>query len=280
MAKYSIGLIIENKTAVYSDGLYYGVKAALAGTDYELVVLSALMQQYGPVDDEYMSIAFQNAANLNLDAYIVSAGTITMFLLSYGKKATDFLKYLPKEKTIVIEDKIEGYHCIYKDNKPGIRLVMKHLIETLGLKKIAFISGPENSFGARGRAEAFYEEMKAHGLEVPEYAFTYGDFRGACYNEIDKVVSSYPGLEALVCANDLIAITAFSVLRAHGLEPGRDVAVTGHDDFPDAAFSTPPLTTVRLSSHNIGYVAGKKAIVLTAHSRNQKLEPVLFLDEV
>ncbi len=258
MAKYSIGLIIENKTAVYSDGLYYGAKAALADTDCELVVLSALMQQFGPVDDEYMSIAFQNAANLNLDAYIVSAGTITVFLQSYGKNANDFLKYLPKEKTIVIEDKIEGYHCIYKDNKPGIRKIMHYLIETLELKKIAFISGPRKSFGAKERAEAFFEEMEAHGLETNDASFTYGDFLGKCYKEIDDIVSRNPGLEALVCANDLIAVTAFDVLRAHGLEPGRDVAVTGYDDFPDAAFSTPTLTTVRLSSHKMGYTAARR----------------------
>jgi LacI family transcriptional regulator len=58
-----------------------------------------------------------------------------------------------------------------------------------------------------------------------------------------------------VCASDVIAIAAMQALRDFGLEPGRDVAVTGFDDLPIASLAHPPLTTVRQDRERIGAVA-------------------------
>ena len=57
---------------------------------------------------------------------------------------------------------------------------------------------------------------------------------------------------AIVACNDAMAIGAMQAIRACGLTVGRDIAVAGFDDIPTAAFTDPPLTTVRQPIYDIG----------------------------
>lgn len=50
--------------------------------------------------------------------------------------------------------------------------------------------------------------------------------------------------DAVLCANDLLAVGALAALSEEGLRVPEDVAVTGWDDIPMAAWAQPPLTTI------------------------------------
>src|SRR5262249_6451225 len=60
---------------------------------------------------------------------------------------------------------------------------------------------------------------------------------------------------AIVAANDWMALGALDALRARGLRVPQDVAVVGFDDFDDAKFAMPPLTTVRQAPRQLGIEA-------------------------
>jgi LacI family transcriptional regulator len=60
---------------------------------------------------------------------------------------------------------------------------------------------------------------------------------------------------ALFCVNDLTALGAMRVLRAHGMAIPRDMAVVGYDDVNFASMLTTPLTSVRQPTHRLGEVA-------------------------
>jgi LacI family transcriptional regulator len=49
-----------------------------------------------------------------------------------------------------------------------------------------------------------------------------------------------------VAANDQTALGAMLALRERGLRVPEDVSVTGVDDIPEAAYFSPPLTTLRV----------------------------------
>uniref|UniRef100_UPI000381EB51 substrate-binding domain-containing protein n=1 Tax=Xanthomonas sp. SHU 199 TaxID=1591174 RepID=UPI000381EB51 len=49
---------------------------------------------------------------------------------------------------------------------------------------------------------------------------------------------------AAVCYNDTVALGLMLGLLARGIRPGQDFAITGFDDIPEAAVSTPALTTL------------------------------------
>ena len=61
--------------------------------------------------------------------------------------------------------------------------------------------------------------------------------------------------DALVAANDYMALGAIPALQERDLRVPSDVAVVGFDDIEDARFSTPPLTTVRQPLYQQGEAA-------------------------
>jgi DNA-binding LacI/PurR family transcriptional regulator len=66
--------------------------------------------------------------------------------------------------------------------------------------------------------------------------------------------------DAIVCASDRLAIGAIQWLHQHRLRVPTDVAVTGFDDIPEAAFTIPPLTTVHVHKHLIGELAAERVV--------------------
>ena len=66
------------------------------------------------------------------------------------------------------------------------------------------------------------------------------------------LLSRRPDLDAVFCANDLMAAGALRVLREAGLDVPGDVSVVGFDDAPLAQSTHPPLTTVHQSPEQMG----------------------------
>ncbi|MBQ9631909.1 MAG: GGDEF domain-containing protein, partial [Lachnospiraceae bacterium] len=263
--KYYIGYLGAHKSIGYPRALQQGVKNAIEEQGHILVNIADLLPQNDFIDTShnYFRVAYELAARMDLDAYIAPVGTLNAFLSGIpGVTSGDFIRLLDPGKTIVIEDEFEGYRFVTKNNKTGMRALMRHLIEHHGYRKICCISGPETSFGAREREGVYFEEMKRAGLAVEEHMFTRGIFSGACDEVVEELLFFHPDMEAIVCANDHIAFTVYRVLKSHGILPGEDVAVTGFDDLPASAHATPPLSTVRLSAYDVAYAAAYEAVRL------------------
>jgi LacI family transcriptional regulator len=58
--------------------------------------------------------------------------------------------------------------------------------------------------------------------------------------------------EAIVCANDDIALDVIRCLKARGLSVPQDIAVTGYDNVEGMAQVEPFLTTVRVGNQRLG----------------------------
>jgi DNA-binding LacI/PurR family transcriptional regulator len=61
----------------------------------------------------------------------------------------------------------------------------------------------------------------------------------------ERLLAEHPDLDAIFAASDLMALGALRALREAGRRVPEDVAVVGFDDAAMAAYSDPPLTTVR-----------------------------------
>jgi len=68
--------------------------------------------------------------------------------------------------------------------------------------------------------------------------------RAAGFRAAQRALTEQPGVDALICGTDEIALGALAGLHAAGVDvPGR-VAVIGYGNLDDARFSTPSLTTI------------------------------------
>ena len=263
MKRLRIGLMAGNKSIDYVRTIRLGVQNTLEEAGHILVAVEDLIPFHSRSNTiSYFRVAFEVASRLNLDAIIVPAGIISGYLTDESATLVEFLSILGPAKTLVIERQIPGYRCVGKDSAPGMHACMRHLIETRGFKKIAFIRGPKSSTGAREREEIFLQEMFDHGLEVPPSMLGRGDYSGECGDSIDRLIDDNPGLEAIACSCDLIAHSVYRVMRRRGLSVGKDIAVTGFDDHVQSAHLDPPLSTVHMTGYDLGCTAAREAMRL------------------
>ncbi|MGW6197043.1 LacI family DNA-binding transcriptional regulator [Kribbella sp. NPDC055110] len=159
-----------------------------------------------------------------------------------------------------------GVDTVRANSPKGMLLAFDHLVAK-GRRRIAFLNGPPDTVPGAARAKGFADALRAHALQpvaVAEAAdFTFAAGRAAAPGLLsltseDVRVGDHSssdvsgGCDAVICANDLLAVGLMHELAAVGLEVPRDVAVVGMDDSELAEQSFPPLTSVNLGSAERG----------------------------
>ncbi|MGD9959208.1 LacI family DNA-binding transcriptional regulator [Nocardioides sp.] len=138
------------------------------------------------------------------------------------------------------------------DNLLGARLAVDHLVH-LGRQHIATIAGPADMVAGRTRYEGYVAGLAAAGRRVDPRLVAHGDFsQESGEAAMRELLIRFPGLDAVSCANDLMAAGALRVLREAGRAVPEDVSVVGFDDAPLALTTHPPLTTVHQSPERMG----------------------------
>jgi LacI family transcriptional regulator len=139
----------------------------------------------------------------------------------------------------------------------------KHLI-SLGHQRIAHISyAPLVYLPARKRLEGYRAALKTANLPFNKKLFAEGDFTcESGYSAMRQILASNAHSTALFAGNDTLAIGAMKAVREAGLSIPKDFAVVGYDDIPTAAFTSPPLTTIRSHAFEQGKLLGEAAISL------------------
>jgi LacI family transcriptional regulator, galactose operon repressor len=143
--------------------------------------------------------------------------------------------------------------AVVGDDKAGIRLAVRHLVE-LGHVRIAHLAGPQELSTGYLRYEGFLEAMRDAGLEPDPNLILIGDAviesEGSrlCADLLDR------GREftAIVAANDLMALGCYDVLEERGIPCPARVSVVGFNDMPFAAHFRPPLSTIRIPQYELG----------------------------
>ena len=95
--------------------------------------------------------------------------------------------------------------------------------------------------------------MNEYGLTCPEELIVEGGFTLDCgYKAMEELLGQVDIPTAVFAFNDTLALGAIRAIRDRHLSVPQDVAVVGFDDIPMAAYSEPPLTTVRQPILNMG----------------------------
>jgi len=139
-----------------------------------------------------------------------------------------------------------GYDKLPADAPPsanGLLAVLRHLAD-LGHRDVMHIAGPHAWVGARNRTREY--EAAVVELGMRSRGVINGDWSARSgYEAIASLPDDLPAT-ALVAANDQTALGAILALNERGYRVPEDVSVTGVDDTSEAAYYSPPLTTLRL----------------------------------
>jgi DNA-binding LacI/PurR family transcriptional regulator len=161
---------------------------------------------------------------------------------------------------VVIWDKLDDPELSYVgfDNFKATHSITEYLV-SLKHRRIGLIIGPYTKVDrVRKRLEGFLAALKDHGIPhqpamIIEKEPTLIDGKEA----MTRLMSMPDRPTAVLAASDTLAIGAMAAARDMGLDIPQDVSVAGFDDIDIAAYSNPPLTTVRVPAYEIGRLAVK-----------------------
>jgi DNA-binding LacI/PurR family transcriptional regulator len=135
-----------------------------------------------------------------------------------------------------------GTAVVAVDQLAGGRLATQHLLG-LGHRSVFHLAGPRGWIEAELRVEGWRAALAEAGAPAPEPAF--GDWSPQRGYELGRRIAAEPDLTAVFVGNDQMAVGLLRALQEAGRRVPQDVSVVGFDDIPEAAFLSPPLTTVR-----------------------------------
>jgi hypothetical protein len=129
----------------------------------------------------------------------------------------------------------------------GILQCVGHLVRHHGRKRIAFLAGPEDSVDTRRRLTAYRGSIESMGLTADPMLILRSPVSISAGRDatLELRRRNERGIDAVVAANDLLALGAIEGLREVGVSVPEAVSVVGFGDVLDAAFSSLPLTTIR-----------------------------------
>lgn len=211
-----------------------------------------------------------------LDGIILALGTYAV-----SGQETEILERVRKEAhcpVVSVLNDYEDFYFVNVDETHAMDNIINHFIDVHGFTKIYFISGPKNNPVAEERLECYTRIMKEHGLWNELHTF-YGDFWDYKAEEaVEYFLRGEDIPEAIVCANDSMAITACMALAKNGYRVPEDIAVTGYDDIPAAANFMPTLTTIKVPVEQEGAEAVDKIMRVLRGEKERRVSYLLTED--
>jgi phosphoserine phosphatase RsbU/P len=184
----------------------------------------------------------------NVDALLICAHTIGHHVTA--DQIAAFVQRYHSLPCVCLGVEIPGMSSLLMDNEVGMYTAVKHLIVAHERRKIAMIAGPTANPEAQARYRGFVRALAEQGMHVDARRMGFGDFNrasgGLAVAEIfDRRGLGVGEVDAIVCANDVMALGALDELDRRGIRVPRDLSLVGFDDLDFARYARVPLTTVR-----------------------------------
>ena len=166
----------------------------------------------------------------------------------------------------IIVDPVDTRHrrmvSVGSSNWSGARTAAEHLIG-LGHRRIAWIGGPDASDAARDRRLGYQAALDSAGLAIEPALIRSGPFAVATgADRARDLLTSEHRPTAIMAADDEIAVGVLATAHSLGIRVPEELSVTGFDDTPQAAWTTPPLTTIYQNLAGMGAMAVQTILVM------------------
>jgi DNA-binding LacI/PurR family transcriptional regulator len=242
-------------------------RALVTGRSRTLGVVSFDTTLYGPAstlfgieraahDAEY-AVSVSSLRALNRDSVLSAIeqlrdqGVDGVAVIAPTRAAADALRHISSDFAVVAvgagPNSTVPAACV--DQTAGAAAATRHLMN-LGHKTVWHLAGPADWKEAQERVDGWSSVLEAAGAHVPEPLR--GDWTARSGYDVGTSILQIPELTAVFVANDQMALGLLRRLREAGRDVPGDLSVVGFDDIPEAAYFTPPLTTVRQDFAELG----------------------------
>ena len=152
-----------------------------------------------------------------------------------------------------LRGKYEGCHRVGFDYTAGFEQIVRHVLKDHGVTDFHMIAGIKDNDFSEERINVV--RRVAQELDIPfgDEDISYGEFWSRpTIAAVEKLFVRRRALpQALICANDAMAIAAINVLKSHGVRIPEDIIVTGFDGIKEIKYSVPQITTCLCSNDQL-----------------------------
>ncbi|MCR4807794.1 MAG: GGDEF domain-containing protein [Lachnospiraceae bacterium] len=148
---------------------------------------------------------------------------------------------------VSIANRIADFYYVGIDNSAAMTSMISYLHEDLGLKDFWFLMGPADNYENMIRLEALKNYCRDHYLPRDDVRIHMESFAvESGINGFERLYYKHGGQlpQAVICANDWIAVGACRAAASHGIRIPGDILVTGFDDTDVSYYYTPSITTI------------------------------------
>jgi len=230
---------IETMSLLFYDEVLRGVEAQIRHRNWSLLI--TYLEDHGPRD---------------LSRLLALSGKVEGLLVGEGIVPSTMLARLAERLPVVVisgSPRERAVDVVTADNRSGAAALASHLVSEHGRRRFYYVDGPENAPDASERRKAFgqvlrgYPDCELVGTCQGQFSVASGDAAGH-----HLLAAGDPLPDAVVCANDQMAIGLLQAFARAGVRVPDQVAVVGFDDIFPASLCDPPLTTIHQPMRMLG----------------------------
>jgi DNA-binding LacI/PurR family transcriptional regulator/serine phosphatase RsbU (regulator of sigma subunit) len=238
-----IALIVNSLDSAYQSSLRRATERVAARRGIDLWVALGRELEHENEGERALNVMYRWITSRAVDGAIVISGAVANFVGSDG--IAELCHRLAPIKTCSISLSLPGIPSIILDNRAAMRTQVQHLLQHHRCKRIAYVGGPAHNEEARHRLAGYRDALEAAGVALDAALIGAGHFSLATgRTAMVEILSRTRDLDAVVAANDYMAIGAMDELIHRGLRVPEDVRVMGFDDTPVARFAQRALSTM------------------------------------
>ncbi len=255
LKKRKIAVLVSGVNEEYQNSIVRGIIDYAKLIKYDVYVFTSFTEGVHALNHDLGETSVFEIPDLNcFDGVILLSNTIQMHTST--QELLSRIKQL-KIPVVDVDNKIENGYCIEIDNEKAMRSLVEHFVEYHNCRRINFIAGSPNNPEAEARLKAYRDVLTEHGIPVEEERIFCGNFiREKGREAIEAFMKSdLPFPEAIVCANDTMALAAHMALVDYGYRVPEDVLLCGFDNLEESQSLIPQMTTVNRPLKEVGELA-------------------------
>lgn len=236
------GLVVPDLTGPYYSELLIGYESAAAQHGQSLLLVVTHLR-----DDPVRAV--RDLAS-RVDGLVVAHSTIP-------DDAAAALTRGGLPVVLLARAAVPGCDAIVTESFESARALTAHLMGH-GRRALAFVGDPDASPDVHDRYAGFLQAHADADARARREPIRVPFREGAGARVAEGLMRAGRGVDALVCANDELALSVMKRLQSGGVRVPDDVAIVGWDDVMTARYVTPGLTTVRQPMRRLGRVAATR----------------------
>lgn len=270
--KRIVGLFINRFDNAFQPDICQALGKLTRDAGYDMLVFNSFgNEQSGNSYEAFEKILIDLAPIESMDGIVMGLDT---YVVEHRQYVLDQIKLRARKDCpiVAIRSGAQGVCQVLVDERHAIKGVIEHVINEHSRQRIAFWGGTKEEKDAIKRLECFRRVMDKYHLPVPEAAIFHGNFWRTCVQPAADYFFVGEGAykpDAIICANDYMAMALMNELINRGFQIPKDIIVTGYDNVPETAGFSPSLTTMEIDNEQMA----KSAFELIQKGIQAPIEP-------